>query len=92
MFGAIGRKMSRMTAPLQDQRIEINGHLLIKAPRQMSVLGRRSSPASASEPPILRAFKPCLKSFREQRFNSLWQQRNKKKRIAFTGYLISRAS
>ena len=44
--------MNRMTVPLQDQRIEMNRRLLIKAPCQMSVLGRRSSPAPASEPPI----------------------------------------
>lgn len=44
--------MNRMTVPLQDQRIEMNRRLLIKAPCQMSVLGRRGSPAPASEPPI----------------------------------------
>lgn len=84
--------MNQMTVPLQDQRIEMDRRLLTKAPCQMSVLGRRSSPAPASEPPILTVFKPCLKSFRGQRFNFLWQQRNKKKQIAFTGYLISKAS
>lgn len=85
--------MNQMTVPLQDQRIEVDRRLLTKAPCQMSVLGGGAVQLLPPEPlPILTVFKPCLKSFRGQRFNFLWQQRNKKKQIAFTGYLISKAS